>query len=139
MRLKLNKIRTRRVDKLSVAFRSLRKQGLIARQGFSCCRSCAGHEISNELGKKMIAGEDLSKFKGVVFFCRQSLPQKREGEPLYLSYGDVDYYETKDKEHTFGLPTVEVGKMVTTALTEAGCEVEWDGNPDRSIVVKEYK
>lgn len=124
-------------EKLNEAFKLLRKEGLIARQRFSCCRGCAGCEIADEVSGKVDAGKKLPK--GAVFYTRQggfwggSTPGSRFARPTkcYLSFGNV----STSKHGDIGLPTVEVGKLICKVLDKVGLHYEWDGTEDQCIMV----
>jgi hypothetical protein len=119
--------------KLNKAFAQLRREGLLAKQRFSCCRSCGGSELATIVTDIIDAGGDRPK--GVVFFSKQegfrgASVHEPKFRRLYLSFGSVT-----TKYGDVGLPTVEVGQMIAKALTEVGLTFEWDGSPDSTIVV----
>lgn len=120
--------------KLTAAFATLRKQGFIARQNFSCCGSCAGYEIAEYV--KELSPARQAKVKGAITYNRQSAenafhPRWGNGH-LYIGFGPVSVHEVGQ----FGLPTVEVGNALKAALEEQGLTVEWDGDPDKRIGVQ---
>ena len=123
-------------EKLNKAFKALRKYDLVARQNFRCCQSCAAYEIATDVEKMLDNGKTVH---GWVFYHRQDYDSAFVGNrrypangELYLAYtgGSTSKYEKN------GLPTVEIGKMVAQALTEAGLVYEWDGSEDQRILVK---
>lgn len=122
--------------RLSDAFKSMRKEGLVARQAFSCCGSCAGYDLATELKEKPQAVKD--SFKGCAFYTKQGAPPRdgsrdsRTFKGLYLSYGPVGVSGEKD----YGLPTEEVGAIVKRCVEQAGLEVDWDGTPEKRIFVR---
>jgi hypothetical protein len=105
---------------LNAAFRALRKRGVIARQEFLCCRTCAGYAIAEEIGKW--PEEKRNKVTGIVFTTRQDKESTEAGD-VFLKYGDV---AVDDK--TYGLPTEVVGRMAREEAERAGLFVAWDGN-----------
>lgn len=122
--------------KLNEAFKILRKEGLIARQRFSCCNGCAGGEIANDVEKMLDAGRKAPK--GATFYSTQGgfveSPNSRRFarvRKLYLSFGSVQ----TEKHGEVGLPTVEVGKMICAALDKVGLHYEWDGTENQTIVI----
>ncbi len=121
-------------DKLTRAFALVRKRGVVARQRFMCCRSCAGCALASDLAAKVTKdarGKD--KFKGVVFYTKQGgFFDGNRPCSCYLSFGQVDTVE----HGALGLPTVEVGKIVVECLREVGLAFEWDGTGDKCIEVK---
>lgn len=109
---------------LSKVFKALRKDGLLARQKFLCCQSCAGVELADEVRVMMIEGKAAPV--GVVYSTRQS--QNEDRAVLYFGPLEVE-------GKTVGKPTEEVGRMVCQRLGEMGVSYEWDGNGDHTIVV----
>jgi len=116
--------------KLNVAFALMRKAGLVARQNFSCCGSCAGYELTTDI--VAMPDKKRAKVKGVCFYHQQDADRLRAGRDLYLGYGPVD-----SKEHgQIGLETVQVGALVVKCLAEAGLAYEWDGTASQRILVR---
>ena len=76
-------------NQITAAFKALRKHGYTARQNFSCCSSCAWHELGEQ-----------GKSEKVVFYNRQagevlrgtgSYRYRRGPQTLYLNWsGDAD-------------------------------------------------
>lgn len=128
-------------NRLTLAFALLRKKGLIARQRFSCCRSCAGYELATYASDAVDKdSRQKDKIKGCVFYTRQSDFVEKYGRSyracsLYLSFGQLE----TTKHGGIGLETVEVGKLVCECLKEVGLPFEWDGNPDECILVDPTK
>ena len=134
--------------KLNHVFKALRKRGLIARQRFCCCGTCAGTRIADELHEKLQKGSKVST-KGAVFYTKQgfdvfseSLSRldkiaryrdvKDEPRPrLYLRFGPIHVHNYK----TLGLPASEIGVMVTEELRRVGLEFRWDGSGEHTIEV----
>ena len=118
-------------EKITLAFRSLRKEGFIARQRFLCCGSCAGSAVATQVGEMPKARRD--KVRGLVFYTRQddgnAFDRRGHFTGLYLAYGQIHVHEVGD----VGLPTVEVGQALVKALEAQGLKVEWDGSPDTKI------
>ncbi|WP_432116831.1 DUF6891 domain-containing protein [Streptomyces sp. bgisy032] len=106
-------------DRLERAFAALERAGVVARENFTCCRSCGMTEIGAEV-------DDPSQVRGFVFFHRQSTRSAAEGHGLSLYYGGFD-----GSEET----TAAVGHEVVAALTAAGLPTTWDGDPGRAIEV----
>jgi hypothetical protein len=123
-------------NKLTRAFALMRKRGLVARQRYKCCGSCAGYALAVELAAKVTEGSLVKdKFKGCCFYSKQGgfFDRSDDGTvgSCYLRFGQVD-----TSEHgPLGLPTVEVGKLICECLTEAGVAFVWDGTEDMSIEV----
>lgn len=115
--------------KVTAAFKAVRKEGLIARQNFKCCGSCAGYDLATQVEKMPEAKRQ--KVKGAVFYHRQDTQRMMEEECLFLNFGQIDSQEVGE----VGLPTEEVGKIVTRVFKEAGLNVEWDGDKYSRIKV----
>jgi hypothetical protein len=112
--------------RLNRAFAALRRQGLIARQNYLCCSSCAGYSITEDAVKRVGKGK---KVNGCVFYHRQDTERFLEGNTLFLAYGELDSTELG----TIGLPTAQVGALVMAALEAEGLEPHWDGDPNARI------
>ncbi|TLS42810.1 hypothetical protein FE633_28710 [Streptomyces montanus] len=108
-------------DRIERAFAALELGGIVAREDFTCCRSCGMSEIHAEADGK----EDA---RGFVFFHHQGTESAAEGHGLALYYGAFD-----DSEEG----TAEIGREVVAALTAAGLSPEWDGSPAKSIEVRD--
>jgi hypothetical protein len=115
-------------DKLNTAFRQMRNAGLVARQNFTCCGSCAGYELTTNIS----AMPSKKRAKGVCFYHRQDAWWLNLGGDLYLSFGPVD-----SAEHgQIGLETVQIGRLVVRCLELAGLAYEWDGTASQRILVR---
>jgi hypothetical protein len=115
---------------LSNAFKALRKLGLIAKQNFSCCGSCAGYALATRVSEMPEAKRN--KVKGIVFYHRQDAERLPLGGETYLSYGQVGTQAWGD----IGEPTVWIGEQIVKVLREHGLEAEWDGQPETRILVR---
>ncbi|MGL4808389.1 MAG: DUF6891 domain-containing protein [Giesbergeria sp.] len=116
--------------KLNVAFSLMRKAGLVARQNFSCCGSCAASELTTDI--VAMPTKKRAKVKGVCFYHWQDAKRHMSGDDLMLRYGPV-----ASKEHgQIGLDAVQVGRLVTSCLTQAGLAWEWNGNVSQCILVR---
>jgi hypothetical protein len=122
--------------KLGTAFKAMRKEGLVARQTFMCCRSCAGCELAINLKAQPKHVKDACK--GCAFYTKQDAPPREDSrdfrffDGLYISYGPLGVSGEKD----YGLPTEEVGAIVKRTLETAGLTVEWNGTPEERIFVR---
>jgi hypothetical protein len=112
--------------RLNRAFAAMRRQGLIARQNFSCCGGCAGYEITEDAVKLVKKGR---KVNGSVFYHRQDTERFMDGETLFLAYGPLESTELG----TIGLSTEAVGTLVMAALEAEGLHPSWNGDPDARI------
>jgi hypothetical protein len=117
-------------QKLNVAFALMRQAGLIARQNFSCCGSCAGYDIAQHVTK--MPAKKRAKVTGVCTYNRQDAVRLDRGGDLHLGFGSVN----TQAHGSVGLPTAQVGRLVTLCLAQAGLSYEWDGEASRRILVR---
>ncbi|PRY01907.1 DUF6891 domain-containing protein [Allonocardiopsis opalescens] len=104
-------------DRLTEVFGELSAAGVVARENFTCCRSCGLAEIGAEADDRT---------RGFVFYHYQDTEAAAAGSGLYLAYGGFD-----GSEET----TAAVGREVADALRGAGFQVSWDGSPSTRILV----
>lgn len=114
-------------EKLNIAFKIMRKNGLIARQNYLCCGSCAGYDLTIDAVKRVQSGKIVN---GCCFYTRQDNSGLQFNGRVYLGYGCLESTEAG----TIGLSTEHVGVIVVDALDRAGLKYEWDGNPDTRIL-----
>lgn len=98
---------------ITKAFRILRKRGYVALQNFMCCQSCARSEIANRFDKKGTPEED----RKLVFYHQQDAVALRETGTVFLAWSGN-------------------GWEIAYALRDAGLQVEWDGDPEKRILVR---
>ena len=115
--------------RLDLAFKALRRKGLITRQNFLCCQNCAGYALT-EMAVKLV--EQGKPFNGTVFYHAQDNANRKDGEDFYLAFGDVN----STQKGRLGLDSATVGRMVVEALAAEGLETEWNGDPDTRILVR---
>ncbi|QGV80970.1 DUF6891 domain-containing protein [Streptomyces ficellus] len=104
-------------ERISRAFAALDARGIVAREHFTCCRTCGTAEIGAE------ADDDA---RGFVYFHSQCTQGAAAGQGLFLLYGGFD--------GSAGT-TAAVGREVVAALGDEGLTVDWDGSPERAVVV----
>ena len=110
-------------DLLDRAFAALNQGGIVARHDFTCCQTCGLAEIGDEIRTAIDAGVDVS---GFTFYHTQDTDSAADGHGLYLTYGHMDGSEVAG---------VAIGRIVVSALTEAGLETDWDGTFGQRIGV----
>ena len=113
---------------LSRAFSKLRRDGFIALQNFSCCRSCAGAEIVARVQKLPARKKDA--LQGCILYTRQDADDLKLGGDLWIGFGPVEVDGVE-----YGRTIVQVGQALTEALRLEGLEVEWDGTGDTRVCV----
>lgn len=125
-------------EALTAAFKDMRKAGLVSKQNFLCCSSCAGYSIASTFGEKCKKDPSYKdKVKGCVYYHRQSAQNLNNpsSEGFYLQFGKIEASEGFES----GLDTVEVGKIITKILSKHRIEWKWDGDPDNCIeVIKKF-
>jgi hypothetical protein len=97
--------------RLAKAFAELNRSGVFAAQDFACCQSCGLRELPADADNYCFYhrqdGDDI----------RAAL-ERGDAPKVYLNWG--------------GDP-----QMIVQTLTTHGLEVEWDGNPDHRLKVRE--
>lgn len=122
--------------RLNLAFAAMRREGIMARQHFKCCGSCAGAQFARDV--LAMSPANRAKFTGVCYYTKQegqdqfndTIAGRIAFGKLYIKYGPV---HADGVDH--GLPAVEVGQRVQAALLGAQLEVEWNGDGERTIVM----
>ncbi|MDT0270495.1 hypothetical protein RM844_29910 [Streptomyces sp. DSM 44915] len=105
-------------ERVTDVFAELRGLGITAEENFACCRNCGIHEIG---------GVSAPDARGYVFFHQQSTDSVVTGGALVLHFGQFTD-RVGDTEW--------VGRQVVAAFGRAGLTAEWDGDPNRAIVVR---
>jgi hypothetical protein len=111
--------------KLSAAFRAMRKEGLVARQNFSCCGSCANYELATIIDE--LPAEKKATTKGYVFYHNQDADHMRRPnfDGLYLGYSSSDGNNCSD-----------IAQIVVACIQRAGLTAEWNGEITTRIFAK---
>ena len=118
-------------QKLKDAFALLRKEGLIAKQNFSCCGSCASYEIGEQARKR---AKKFGKYpKGCVFYNRQSTQGMYETGTVYLSYSGFETRNGKLRKEC--LSDTEIGELIVDKMSEVGLATDWNGDPAKCVMV----
>ncbi len=113
-------------DRLDAAFTAMRDRGVLACRHYGFDKG-DGHDNMWLLAQDYTPGQMLH---GYACYTTQSTGIARETGDLYISYEAMT--ETDEA-------TAEVGKRVAEELREAGLQVEWDGDPDKTILVTGLK
>jgi hypothetical protein len=103
-------------DRITAAFADLDRNGIVARERFSCCQNCGTHEIWEE------AGPDA---RGYAFFHMQDAETAVDGG-LYLSYGSRSGEADE---------AVAIGHEVVKTLGPHGLRTEWDGSVRTRVLI----
>lgn len=75
---------------LNRAFAALEEEGVIARQNFTCCGTCASAEIWGEM-------DDSREWKGYIYFHQQDTESLAESGGTYIGFGSFLAYP-RDEE-----------------------------------------
>jgi hypothetical protein len=108
-------------DRLDAAFNHLEFIGIIARQDFSCCGTCALGEILDEIEE---ARKRNLPARGYTFFHMQDTEAAVEGHGLCLNYGNAEQTENE---------AVAIGYEIVAILKEHGFRPVWDGSWSKRI------
>lgn len=104
-------------DNLNIAFKELRKLGIVARQNFMCCQSCGWANISKDEPKKTI---------GYAFYHAQDAERLKEDGKVNIAYDTAN-----EKKFT----QEQIGIKVALALANNGLKVNWSGEKGMRIEV----
>lgn len=110
-------------DRLDEALAELDRNGVIARQNFTCCQTCGHAEISAEIQET----ERFRPVRGYVFFHQQDTETVLEYGYLHLAYGAVSGREDE---------STEIGYEIVDTLERAGLSVIWNGSIGKRIRVE---
>lgn len=110
-------------DRLDRAFWLLEKDGIVARQNFTCCQTCGHYEIEDEVA----GAAKRRKVRGYTFFHTQDTERAAAGEGLFLAYGSTAGSEAA---------TIDVARHIVAAIERAGLKADWDGSTATRIFVK---
>jgi hypothetical protein len=109
-------------DRLDEAFAALDRQGIVARQDFSCCNNCGFTEIWGEVEK----AEKQQPISGYVFYHLQCTEQAIKTGRLLMACGCVE-----ENPEAFQ----RVGNAVVAELRRVGLNASWGGTAGHPIVV----
>jgi hypothetical protein len=109
-------------DRLDEAFASLNRQGIVARQDFSCCTSCGHADIWDEIEKV----EEQQPVEGYAFYHWQCTERAIESGQLLLAYGCLE-----DDPAALA----RVANKVVAELRRVGLDAKWQGSGGHPIVV----
>jgi hypothetical protein len=110
-------------DRLDAAFADLEKNGIVARQDFSCCTNCGSTEIWDEMEKTARTG---IKVRGYTFYHMQDTERAAEGDGVYLAYGST----IEGAE-----PAVQIAREIVATLHRYHLKTDWDGTYEKRIGV----
>lgn len=114
--------------KLDLAFKLMRKKGLIAKQNFCCCSNCAISELTSIVNTKF---KQCHTINGIVFYHRQDSNSRKSNNGFHISYGQMNA-----GKNLIGIDPFKIAMIVINCLKEVGIEYEWSGNTDDRIYIK---
>ena len=115
-------------DRLDAAFEELERQGIVARQNFTCCSTCGHYEIGDEIkDAKKERKKRAAPVSGYAFYHMQDTESAVAGGGIYIKYDTLK--DDREKK-------IAVGQKIVEALTAAGLKTEWDGDPNTGVYVR---
>lgn len=115
-------------ERLRQAFDVLEERGLLTRENYWCCQTCAFAAITDEIGEELDDGSDV---RGFVFFHSQDTDRAVEEGYLLLSYGGIG----REPGREGPAPSKEIGEEIVELLRSAEFAPEWSGSPNDPIEV----
>lgn len=110
-------------DRLDAAFATLEADGIVARQNFSCCGTCASSEIWGEMEAVRDSGGPV---RGYAYYHMQDTEAAVEGDGIYLGYGATEEGEG---------PALKVAQDIVAGLKAHGLQTQWNGSWGQRIGV----
>jgi hypothetical protein len=110
-------------DRLDQAFAALNRQGIVARQDFSCCNNCGFSEIWDEVEE----AEKQQPVEGYVFYHLQCTERAIKTGQLLMAYGCIE-----EDPGAFQ----RVGNKIVLELRRVGLNASWGGTAGHPIVVE---
>ncbi|OLT27000.1 hypothetical protein BJF83_19660 [Nocardiopsis sp. CNR-923] len=107
-------------ERLTRAFRALDESGILAREDFTCCDTCAWDAIRSEMSAH--DPDEGSAIRGYVFYHSQDTARATEDGGLWLGFDAV--HEVR---------RAAVGDEIAETLRAHGLTVAWNGDPDNKL------
>lgn len=112
--------------RLRRAFDELSMRGLLVRENYWCCDTCARDAINEEIDEAFDRGEEP---RGYVLFHAQDTELVANSGQLLLRYGGV----TLDSQAEAAAEAKQIGDEIAAALHRARFDIAWSGSPDDVI------
>jgi hypothetical protein len=116
-------------EKITIAFKNLRRAGFLARQNYKCCQSCAGYALATEI--ENMPPEKRRAVRGVVYYHNQDNANLKRSGSVMLAYDNAGTEKYPD-----ATPREEIGRIISEMMKDAGLAVDWDGKGCTRIEVK---
>lgn len=113
-------------ERLRTAFETLDERGVLARENYWCCQTCAYTSMDEEVGEHVAAGEEV---RGFVLFHSQDTERAVETGELVLRYGGL----APGSRRIGADASKAIGEEVVAVLQAAGFEPRWSGSPSDLI------
>lgn len=110
-------------ERLTAAFTELDAAGILARENYTCCNTCATAELAGE-AEQLRGGRErdgLPPIRGYVYYHQQDAERLMPG----LGYGS--YVADTPEEHT------AVGREIVETMRRHGLTPGWNGDPGTKI------
>ena len=114
-------------DRIDRAFEALEAAGIVARQNFSCCGTCAPGELVPIMEAIESSGRTV---RGYAYFHEQDTEHAVSDGSLCFGYGPRDPDDASDTSF------VAIGNEVADALRAQGFALVWDGTADKRIAIR---
>jgi len=115
-------------ERLRRAFDQLAQSGVLARENYQCCQTCAYAAVDEEIAEAVDRGEAV---RGYVLFHSQDTERAVDSGILLLRYGGSNL----DPELQGAAASQTIGEEICAVLKAAEFEPVWSGSPDESIRV----
>lgn len=124
--------------RINAAFEELASIGVVARQDFSCCGTCASGEIWDER-------DDSRTWRGYVYYHQQDTDSLIESGTTYVGYGvfldsmytqkEWEAFPPDEQQSRHERHVRELMAEVQRVLEGHQIEVDWDGDLSRRILL----
>lgn len=118
-------------ERLDAAFRELDERGILARHYYGCTRTDGASSILREQRAAVAGGRTV---RGYVYYTMQDADDLERGQ-LCLAWGP--FSEPGTTRATASAHAKRIAEEVVGVLEGHGVRVEWDGNPNTTLVVRD--
>lgn len=117
---------------IHMAFRAMRRAGLLSRMNFMASASTAEDQMAVDYIKFLTTGKvKEGEVKGCVYFTASDNNDRLKKNKFFLTYGNI----ILDSGDEIGIGNKEVGEIVVNICKNAGIKTSWNGDPDNRIEV----
>lgn len=115
-------------ERLRQTFEVLEERGVLARENYWCCQTCAYAAIDEEIAEELDAGGAV---RGYVLFHSQDTDRAVESGHLLLRYGGI----TRDPERDGPEASKAIGEELVALLRSSDFAPDWSGSPNDVITL----